>query len=290
MKPVVIFGFDMETDIGSWTPFYEGLVNGTPEILNVLEKHDVKSTFYFTGDAAQSHPEVVRMVLSSGHEVGCHSLYHETLGDELIPIPGLKPVLPEECYHRIEIATKVVEDVAGCKMQSFRAPRLWGSTSLVNALEDLGYKTDASYPMFFYKDRLSPYNPSRNNWLDEGDLKIIEIPNFADMTIESNDVGGRDRDQWPKFRTESASALMVHIENMLKMYESENLPAVFCFYLHPWEFYKMPQGLIHFGEGAVQPDPFIIKNCGQYAVEQLDVLITMLKDVGAQFKRAIDIV
>jgi peptidoglycan-N-acetylglucosamine deacetylase len=290
MKPIVIFGFDMETDIGSWTPFYEGLANGTPEILNVLEKHDVKSTFYFTGDAAQSHPEAVKMVLSSDHEVGCHSLYHETLGDELIPIPGLRPVLPEECYHRVEVATKVVEDVAGCKMQSFRAPRLWGSTALVNALEDLGYKTDASYPMFFHKDRLSPYHPSRDNWIIEGDLKIIEIPNFADMTIESKDVDGRDRDQWPKFRTESASALMTNIENMLKMYQSKNLPAVFCFYLHPWEFYKMPEGLIHFGEGAVQPDPFIIKNCGQYAVEQLDILIDSLKSIGAEFKRAIDIV
>jgi hypothetical protein len=290
MKPTVIFGFDMETDIGSWTPFYEGLVHGTPEVLKVLARHDVQCTFYFTGDAAQSHPEIVKMVSVSGHEIGCHSLYHETLGDELIPIPGLRSVLPEECYHRVEVATKVVEDVAGCKMQSFRAPRLWGSTALVNALEDLGYKTDASYPMFFHKDRLAPYHPSRGNWLSQGNMKILEIPNFADMTIESNDVGGRDRDQWPKFRTESASALMVNIKNMLKMYQARNLSPVFCFYLHPWEFYKMPEGLIHFGEGAVQPDPFIIKNCGKYALEQLDMLIDLLKNIGADFKRAIDIV
>lgn len=290
MKPTVIFGFDMETDIGSWTPFYEGLVHGTPEVLKILARHDVQSTFYFTGDAAQSHPEIVKMVSVSGHEIGCHSLYHETLGDELIPIPGLRSVLPEECYHRVEVATNVVEDVAGCKMQSFRAPRLWGSTALVNALEDLGYKTDASYPMFFHKDRLAPYHPSRRNWLSQGNMKILEIPNFADMTIESNDVGGRDRDQWPKFRTESASALMVNIKNMLKMYQARNLSPVFCFYLHPWEFYKMPEGLIHFGEGAVQPDPFIIKNCGKYALEQLDMLIDLLKNIGADFKRAIDIV
>jgi len=286
VKPIVIFGFDMETDIGSWTPFYEGLVNGTPEILSVLKKHDIKSTFYFTGDAAQFHPEIVNTVLSSGHEVGCHSLYHETLGDELIPIPGLRPVLPEECYHRVEVATKVVEGVAGCKMQSFRAPRLWGSTALVNALEDLEYKTDASYPMFFHKDRLAPYHPGRDNWLIEGDMKILEIPNFADMTIESNDTGGRDRDQWPKFRTESASALMVNIENMLKMYLSKNLSPVLCFYFHPWGFYKMPEGLIHFGEGAVQPDSFIIKNCGKYALEQLDLLIQMLQNMGSRFMTA----
>ncbi|OHB56432.1 MAG: hypothetical protein A2Y12_06260 [Planctomycetes bacterium GWF2_42_9] len=290
MNTQIIFGFDMETDIGSWTPFYEGLVHGTPEILKILEKNNVKSTFYFTGDAAQSHPEIVKMVSAAGHEIGCHSLYHETLGDELIPIPGLRSVLPEECYHRVEVATKVVEDVAQCKMLSFRAPRLWGSTALVNALEDLGYKTDASYPMFFHKDRLTPYHPSRENWICQGDMKITEIPNFADMTIESTDIGGRDRDQWPKFRTQSASALMVNINNMLEMYKKKNLPAIFCFYLHPWEFYEMPEGLIHFGEGAVKPDPFIVKNCGKYAQEQLNLLIQLLKNTGAIFKRAIEIV
>ena len=290
MKPTVIFGFDMETDIGSWTPFCEGLVHGTPEILNLLARHKVQSTFYFTGDAAKSHPEIVKMVSASGNEIGCHSLYHETLGDELIPIPGLRSILPEECYHRVEVATKIVEDVAGSKMLSFRAPRLWGSTAMVNALEDLGYKTDASYPMFFHKDRLTPYHPSRKNWLSQGDMKILEIPNFADMTIPSTDIGGRDRDQWPKFRTQSASALMVHIDNMLKMYQEKNLPAVFCFYFHPWEFYKMPEGLVHFGEGAVLPDPFIVKNCGKYALEQLDILIGLLKDKDAVFKRAIDLI
>ncbi|MBN2375373.1 MAG: polysaccharide deacetylase family protein [Sedimentisphaerales bacterium] len=290
MKPIVVFGFDMETDIGSWTPFYEGLVNGTPEILSVLQKHDVKSTFFFTGDAARSNPDIVNMVSASGHEVGCHSLYHETLGDELIPIPGLRPVLPEECYHRVEVATKIVEEVAGRKMHSFRAPRLWGSTALVNALEDLGYKADASYPMFFHEERVVPYHPSKENWLAEGDMKILEIPNFADMTIVSADVGGRDRDQWPKFRTEGADAIMKHIRNMLDFYKRKNLPAVLCFYLHPWEFWPMPEGLIHFGEGSVMPDPFIIKNCGEVAIAELDKWIQMLKEMEIQFTTAVDLV
>jgi peptidoglycan-N-acetylglucosamine deacetylase len=290
MNPTVVFGFDMETDIGSWTPFYEGLLHGTPRLLEILSRHNVKSTFFFTGDAARSHPEVVGMVRRAGHEIGCHSLYHETLGDELIPIPGLRPVLPEECRHRVEAATKIVEDVAGSKMSSFRAPRLWGSTAMVNALEDLGYAADASYPMFFYKDRITPYHPSRSDWTLEGDMRIIEIPNFADMTMASGDPGGRDRDQWPLFRTEGAEALMRHIDAMLDFYQKRNLPAVLCFYFHPWEFYEMPQGLIHFGEGAVLPDPFIVKNCGPYALAQLDSLIALLKNRGADFRCARDIV
>ena len=289
MTPQVVFGFDMETDVGSWTPFYEGLVHGTPKLLDVLEKYHVKSTFFFTGDAANNHPEVVRMVDAAGHEVGCHTLYHETIGDELFPIPGIKAVLPEECFHRIEVATKCVEDILGKKITSFRAPRLWGSTAMLNALEDLGYTSDASYPLYFYSDRIVPYHPSREDWTKEGDMRILEIPNFADMTIESKDQYGRDRDQWPLFRTEGVEHLMAHVDNMLEFYAKKDLPAVICFYMHPWEFHEMPQGIIHYGEGAVVPDPFIVKNCGDVAIQELDKLIQMLAGRGAEFSTARDL-
>jgi peptidoglycan/xylan/chitin deacetylase (PgdA/CDA1 family) len=289
MQAKVMLGFDMETDIGSWTPFYEGLVRGTPKLLEVLAKHNAKSTFFFVGDAAREHPEIVRMSASAGHEIGCHTLYHETIGDELFPIPGVKPVLPEECYRRIQAATDLVEQALGSKVTSFRAPRLWGSTAVVNALEYLGFTADASYPMYFYKDRLIPYHPSREDWAKEGDMKILEIPNFADMTIQSKDEFGRDRDQWPLFRTEGAEAMLGHVDNMLGFYKEKNLPAVFCFYMHPWEFWEMPQGLVHFGEGSVLPDPFIVKNCGEVALKELDRMLSMLRDRGFEFSTAADL-
>ena len=89
MEPIVVFGFDMETDIGSWTPYYEGLRHGTPLVLELLERHGIAATFFFTGDAANAHPEIVRAVDAARHEVGCHSLSHETVGDELFRIPGV---------------------------------------------------------------------------------------------------------------------------------------------------------------------------------------------------------
>jgi len=75
---------------------------------------------------------------------------------------------------------------------------------------------------------------------------------------------------------------------MLVLYGQKNLPPVLCFYMHPWEFHEMPAGPIHYGEGAVLPDSFIIKNCGQVAVQELDRLIVMLKERGAVFAKASD--
>jgi peptidoglycan/xylan/chitin deacetylase (PgdA/CDA1 family) len=147
------------------------------------------------------------------------------------------PLLPEEVPLRLLRATEWVEEVSGTRPVSFRCPRLWGSTAVVNALEDLGYVSDASYPMYYYRERFAPYHPSRDNWTKEGDMKLLEIPNFADMVMESRDLGlERDRDQWPLFRTESADALMARIQTHIRFLEERNLPVVLCFYFHPWEF------------------------------------------------------
>ena len=67
----VVLGFDMETDIGSFTPFYEGVKRGTPQVLKLLRQHDIRATFFWTGHAAETNPEMVRRVRAAGHETGC---------------------------------------------------------------------------------------------------------------------------------------------------------------------------------------------------------------------------
>lgn len=309
----VILGLDVETDVGSWYNTYEGMVHGTPLLLDLFRDKGVTGTFFVTGHAAQEHPEVVRAIAAAGHEVGCHSLYHETVGEPLFPIPGVTPLLPEEVEHRLEVATNLVAaalrsepslpqgERAGGEASaspspasergsgsgvprpvSFRCPRLFGGTQVVRALENLGYVADASYPLYFYQKRLAPYHPSADDWTEEGDLRLLEIPNFADLTIESRDPYGRDRDQWPLFRTESAAALLRHVDNYVSFVRERGVPPVLCFYFHPWEFLPQPESM-YLGEGTVVPEPFLIQNCGPYALEQFGLLIDGLQARGGEF-------
>jgi len=281
----VMLGLDMETDVGSWGIDYTGVAEGTPKLLRLYADRGITGTFFFTGEVARLYPGVVRTVADAGHEVGCHSLYHETVGDPIFEIPGVKPLLVEEVPFRLKVATDWVAEALGARPVSFRAPRLWGSTAMCNALDDLGYVADASYPLYYYEKQLVPYHPSRDDWTQAGDLGLVEIPNFCDMTIDSDDPYHRDRDQWPMLRTESADALMVHIDNFIGYVSSRGLPAVLCFYFHPWEFMPMPARM-HYGEGTVEPDFFIVKNCGDYALEQFAVLVDRLLERGAEFKTA----
>lgn len=282
----VILGFDMETDIGSFTPFYEGVQQGTPPLLEVLARHDARSTFYWTGHAAEHNPAIVRMVAGAGHETGCHGLLHETLGDPIFPLPNNWPILPSEVEGRLETATAIVAKVAGRRPVSFRCPRLWGSTKVLNVLEKLGYTTDASFPLYHFRAPFTPYHPSSRDWTKRGRMKILEIPNFCDLGMESRDPYGRDRDQWPLFRTKNAAALMEKVEGFIRYVGERGERPVLCFYLHPWEFHEMPQGAIDFGECSVRPLPFIVKNCGTRALEQLDRLCGLLKKRGGRFVTA----
>jgi hypothetical protein len=79
---------------------------------------------------------------------------------------------------------------------------------------------------------------------------------------------------------------MRHIDGYIGYCQQRQVEPFLCFYFHPWEFHPMPQGDIYSGEGSVRPAPFIVKNCGQYAVEQFDLLLSMLRERGAQFFQA----
>ena len=50
---------------------------GLPRLLDLLSKHDMSSTFYFTGMFAEASPESVELVRDHGHEIGCHK-YDQT--------------------------------------------------------------------------------------------------------------------------------------------------------------------------------------------------------------------
>jgi len=286
MPVYVVIGVDVETDVGSFTPFYEGVQKGVPILLDMFAGQGVSGTFYFTGDSAVANPAIIRRVAESANEVGCHSLFHETVGDELFPIPGVKPLLPHEVKPRLKLATEWIEKQAGVRPVSFRCPRLWGSTTVTNALEALGYVSDASYPMYYYREQFAPYHPSEADWTKPGALRLLEIPNFADMTMESQDTPlERDRDQWPLFRTKGAAYTMDKIKRFVDFAKEKSVPPVVCLYIHPWEFIEV-EASYHFGEATVIPDKMITQGCGEVAIREFNQLIALMKDEGYVFVTA----
>lgn len=54
-----------------------GAVVGVPRILDLLDKYNLKTTFFIPGHTADTYPEACKEIVARGHEVGHHGYVHE---------------------------------------------------------------------------------------------------------------------------------------------------------------------------------------------------------------------
>ena len=283
MEKYIIFGFDMETDIGSYLKTYNGVKYGTSRIISILKKYNIDAIFLFTGDAALNNPEKVIEIAKEGFEVGCHSLKHETVGDAAFSMPNDNPILESELEARLIENINIVMRYSKTQPVTFRAPRLWQGQGQIKILEKLGFKVDASYSVAAHKKQIMPYHPSEANWLEKGDMKILEIPNFAFLD-DKNDYSTYfcKNDQWPLLRLFGADFVFETQKYVIEKQSRLSDICVLLFYLHPWEFEAMPEKF-EYDEGTFIFKPEISKNCGDFMVKTFDKYIGLCLEEGFKF-------
>jgi peptidoglycan/xylan/chitin deacetylase (PgdA/CDA1 family) len=157
---------------------------GMPLLLDLYAKYNIRSTFFFCIDIVKLYPDVVKMVIPYGHEIASHGYSHkisETFGT----------MTYEKQLQHLILSKKILEDISGQEVISFRAPALRINRFTPQALAEAGYKIDSSVPSqrfdFFLsfgsvnklKWILAPRKPYRTNHKDltkKGVGAIIEIP------------------------------------------------------------------------------------------------------------------
>jgi cellulose synthase/poly-beta-1,6-N-acetylglucosamine synthase-like glycosyltransferase/peptidoglycan/xylan/chitin deacetylase (PgdA/CDA1 family) len=63
--------------------------NWTPKVLDLLEQHQVKATFFVVGTQVAEHPDLARRIVAEGHQLGVHTFTHADLG----AVPGWRRAL-----------------------------------------------------------------------------------------------------------------------------------------------------------------------------------------------------
>ena len=276
----VVFGFDMETDVGSFTPFYEG-VNTARPAPGTAGKHDIRATFFWTGHAAETTRNGPRV--RAGHETGCHGLYHETLGDPIFPLPNNWPILPSEVEGRLREATRIVRRVSGVRPDQFPLSASLGQHQGAQRAGKAGLPGRRLLPALFLPQAVRALSPVGKDWTRPGRMRIVEIPNFCDLAWRATTRISATATNGPSSAPSRPSSSCRRPTVSSNTCRPSGQRPVVCFYLHPWEFHPMPQGWLDFGESSVQPLPFIVKNCGPKALKQLDRVCTMFQQRGARF-------
>jgi peptidoglycan-N-acetylglucosamine deacetylase len=278
-KKYLMFGFDMETDVGSTSRAYEGVQKGTPEIVRLLEKHGVAATFLFTGDCATKNGPILKMVHRKGYEIGCHSLFHEDMGEPSFNSSSQGMVLEEELEHRLRLNIAAIKETTGKDPVSFRSPRGFGSNALTATLEKLGFRIDSSYMQSMHLERDFPYWISRADWRAADRGPILELPLFAlDMQNASDNTYQKKLDAWPRIRTHGAQFVFNGMQPIVERQTAQNGMSALTFYLHPWEFHPMPRS-IRYAEGVLHYDEFLYKNTGERQIKEFDRFLELcLKD------------
>ncbi|MEK7863778.1 MAG: polysaccharide deacetylase family protein [Chloroflexota bacterium] len=77
MSGRVAFTIDLEQDAPPFLDTYRGAEEGMPRLLALLREAGVPATVFSTGDVARRYPDLVREIVSSGHELACHGDTHK---------------------------------------------------------------------------------------------------------------------------------------------------------------------------------------------------------------------
>ena len=120
------------------------------QIMEVLDKHNVKTTFFMTGGWVEKYPECVKTLVEKGHDLGNHSASH----------PDMTTLSKEKQREQILEVHNAVKELTGYEMELFRPPYGAYNNDVIRTCYEMGY-----YPIQWDVDSL--------DWKDLSASEII---------------------------------------------------------------------------------------------------------------------
>lgn len=103
----------------------------TPQILEILDRYQVRTTFFLVDFWMEKYPEVTKKIAAAGHEIGNHSATH----------PHMSTLSPEEIRAELTRTNKRIKELTGQDPLLFRPPFGDYNNTLIKTVEELGMFT-----------------------------------------------------------------------------------------------------------------------------------------------------
>src|SRR5262249_48240135 len=123
-----------DTSPGKLSQGQYGNRQGVPRVLSLLERHEIRATFFVPAVIAMLYPDEQRRVIAEGHEVGLHGFIHER-----------NSTLPAEAERDLQKrAADILERSAGVRPLGIRTPSWDRSPHTLAISREMGLLYDSS--------------------------------------------------------------------------------------------------------------------------------------------------
>jgi len=102
----------------------------TEKLLEILEKNNIKSTFFCIGNKAKENESLIKKISEQGHLIGNHSWSHHFFFDFF---------LPGKMIREINATDAIIEQITGSSVKFFRPPYGVTNPFLARALKKTGH-------------------------------------------------------------------------------------------------------------------------------------------------------
>jgi len=100
----------------------------TLRLLEMLDRHNVRATFFLIGRFVRQRPEIARQIRAGGHLIGNHTMTH----------PVLLGLSPREVREQLADCNASIEDATGEPVRFFRPPHGARNPAVLRTAAELG--------------------------------------------------------------------------------------------------------------------------------------------------------
>jgi len=208
----------MRDRFGRPIPQTDRVVSLTRQLLEMLDRHEVKGTFFVLGQVGGAFPSLVREIQAGGHEVGVHGHNHHVF----------HKLTPAQAREEIYRGKALLEDITGTQIRGHRAPAFSVNRDtawVLDLLIDLGFEYDSS---------IMPCQGVGYGWpgqsLDIGEVATPNGRQIMEVPLSVASVGGR---LVPALGGSYFRLLPLGLSRMIFRNIQSKRPVIM--YLHPYE-------------------------------------------------------
>ncbi|MGD9644479.1 MAG: XrtA system polysaccharide deacetylase [Pirellulales bacterium] len=107
-----VSAFERHVDRARWPEYESRVVDNTLRMLRLLERRQVRGTFFVLGWVAERYPDLIRTIHRASHEVASHGYWHRLVYEQT----------PDDFRRDLQESRAAIAQATGVEVTMYRAP------------------------------------------------------------------------------------------------------------------------------------------------------------------------